>query len=132
MFKQFLAAMLAVLLINTIGLQFASANSKGDKRTRYAEKVRMNIEKLGTGENARVQVKLRDSTKLEGYISAAGGNSFTVTNFKTGAATNVVYSDVKSVKGHNLSTKMKIAIGVGIAAAIIFIIYFVTVVHYDD
>ena len=31
-------------------------------------KVKEVINKLGTGENARVEVKLRDQTKLKGYV----------------------------------------------------------------
>ena len=50
---------------------------------------------------------------------------FTVTD-KTGAATSVAYPQVKSVQGNNLSTGAKIAIGVGIAAALIFAILWYT------
>ena len=42
--------------------------------------IKANLLKLGTGESARVKVKLRDQTKLEGYISEAGEETFTVTN----------------------------------------------------
>ena len=38
----------------------------------------------------------------------------------------IAYPQVKSVKGNNLSTGAKIAIGVGIVAAIIFIILWYT------
>lgn len=38
---------------------------------------------------------------------------------KTGAATTVPYPQVKQVKGNNLSTGTKIAIGLGIVAGVI-------------
>ena len=41
---------------------------------------------------------------------------------KTGGATEVPYPQVKSVKGNNLSTGAKIAIGVGIAILVIYAI----------
>jgi hypothetical protein len=104
----------------------AYAASKEEKEARFAEKVKTNILKLGIGESARVEVKLRDKTKLKGYISAANGESFTVTDSKTGTVTTVAYPQVKSVKGNNLSTGAKIAIGVGIVAAILFIILWYT------
>ena len=126
MLKKLLSVSLAVLLINLAGMTPAYAASKEEKEARFAEKVQVNVLKLGTGEAARVKVKLRDKTKLEGYISAADGEGFTVTDSKTGMSTTVVYPQVKSVKGHNLSTGAKIAIGVGIAAAIIFIILWFT------
>ncbi len=69
---------------------------------------------------------LKRQTKLEGYISDAGAETFTVTNRKTGVAAEVAYPQVKSVQGNNLSTGAKIAIGVGIAATIIFIILWFT------
>lgn len=126
MLKKLLSLSLVALLINLAAMTPAYADSKEEKQVRFAEKVKASVLKFGTGEAARVKVKLRDKTKLEGYISAADGEGFTVTNSKTGMATTVAYPQVKSVKGHNLSTGAKIAIGVGIAAAIIFIILWFT------
>ena len=126
MLKKLLSLLLATLLINLAGVMPAYAASKEEKEARFAEKVKASVLKFGTGEAARVKVKLRDKTKLEGYISAADGETFTVKDSKTAAATTVAYLQVKSVKGHNLSTGAKIAIGVGIAATIIFIILWFT------
>ena len=126
MFKKLMSLSLAVLLLNLAGMTTVYAASKEEKQARFAEKVKSNVMKLGTGEAARVKVKLRDKTKLVGYISSAGEDNFTVTNPKTGIATMIAYPDVKSVQGNNLSTGAKIAIGVGIAATIIFIILWFT------
>ena len=51
------------------------------------------------GKGALVRVKLRDGTKLAGYVSEANENSFVIVDSKTGAATNVPYPQVKQVKG---------------------------------
>lgn len=126
MFKKVVTVLLVVLVINLAGGRLAYAASKEDKQVRFAEKIKANVQKLGTGESTRVKVKLRDQTKLEGYISDVGAESFTITNRKTGMATTVAYPDVKSVQGNNLSTGAKIAIGVGIAATIAFIILWFT------
>ena len=126
MIKKLLALALALLMINLGGMTQAFAASKEEKEARFAEKVKTNVLKLGIGQAARVEVKLRDKTKLKGYISAADAESFTVTDTKTGIATTVGYPQVKSVKGNNLSTGAKIAIGVGIAATILFIILWYT------
>jgi hypothetical protein len=125
MFKKLLSLTLVALLINLAGMAPAYAAVKEDKRARFAEKVKEKVLKFGIGEAARVKVKLRDKTKLEGYISAADEEGFTVID-STGLATTVAYPQVKSVKGNNLSTGAKIAIGVGIAAAVIFIILWFT------
>ena len=126
MFKKLFTLLLVVLVMNLAGVRLAYADSKEEKQERFAEKVKANVLKLGTGESTRVKVKLRDQAKLEGYISDAGPETFTVTNRKTGVATTVAYPQVKSVQGNTLSTGAKIAIGVGIAAAIIFIILWYT------
>jgi hypothetical protein len=126
MLKKLLSLLLVAFLINLAGVRLAYADSKEEKQARFAEKVKSNVLKLGTGETARVKVKLHDKTKLAGYISAADNEGFTVTNPKTGTATLVTYPQVKSVQGNNLSTGAKIAIGVGIAATIIFIILWYT------
>jgi L-ribulose-5-phosphate 3-epimerase UlaE len=126
MFRKLVSVLIVVLVINLAGVRLAYAESKEEKQARFAEKIKTNVLKLGTGESALVKVKLRDKTKLEGYISAAGAETFTVTNRKTGVATTVTYPDVKSVQGNNLSTGAKIAIGVGIAATVIFIILWFT------
>ena len=126
MFRKLVTLLLIAFLMNLAGVRVAYADSKEEKQARFAEKVKANVLKLGTGESTRVKVKLRDQAKLEGYISDAGAETFTVTNRKTGVATTVPYVQVKSVQGNNLSTGAKSAIGVGIAAALIFIILWFT------
>lgn len=126
MFRKLVALLFVSFVLNLAGIRLAYADSKEEKQTRFVEKVKANVLKLGTGESTRVKVKLRDEGKLEGYISDAGAESFTVTNRKTGVSTTVAYPQVKSVQGNNLSTGAKIAIGVGVAAAIIFVILWFT------
>jgi hypothetical protein len=126
MFKKLVTLLLVALVMNLAGVRLAYADSKEEKQARYAEKIKTNVLKLGTGESTRVKVKLRDQSKLEGFISDAGAESFTVTDRKTRVATVVAYPQVKSVQGNNLSTGAKIAIGAGVAAALIFIILWFT------
>lgn len=126
MFRKLITLLLVGFLINLAGVRVAYADSKEEKQARFVEKIKANVLKLGTGESTRVRVKLRDQAKLEGYISDAGAETFTVTNRNTGVATTVAYPQVKSVQGKNLSTGAKIAIGVGIAATIIFVILWFT------
>jgi hypothetical protein len=126
MFRKLVTLFLITLVMNGAGIRLSHAESKEGKQARFAEKIKANVLKLGTGESTRVKVKLRDQGKLEGYISEAGADTFTVTDRKTGVATTVAYVQVKSVQGNNLSTGAKIAIGVGIAAAVIFIILWFT------
>jgi preprotein translocase subunit SecF len=126
MLKKILSLMLVGLLLNVIGASTAYAGSREEKEARFVKKVKEGIGKLGTGREARVEVKLRDKTKLKGYVSEAGEDSFVVVDDKTGAASTVAYPQVQQVKGNNLSKAAKIALGVGvillpIIIAVIFI-----------
>jgi hypothetical protein len=69
-----------------------------------------------------VEIKRADNVKLTGYVSEAGSDSFVVTNLKTGVETTVPYNAVTQIKGHNLGTGAKIAIGIAIGAGIVLII----------
>ena len=118
MFKQLLATLLALLLVNLISQGTTYAAPVSGKET-VTERVKESILKLGTGPDARVEVKLRDKTKLNGYVFEAGDESFVIVEGKDQIATTVVYSQVKQVKGNNLSTGAKIAIGFGIGIVIL-------------
>jgi len=114
MLKKVLSLVLVGFLLNVTGVSSAHAGSKEEKEASFAEKVKEGISKLGTGAEARIEVKLRDKTKLKGYVSEAGEDSFVIVDEKTGATSTVTYPQVKQVKGNNLSKGAKIAIGVGV------------------
>ena len=122
MFKKYLVLGLTVLIINLSLSVSVFAETKVEKDAKFADKVKMNITKLGTGKDARVEVKLRDKTKLKGYISQINETGFVVVDEKTGAATEVSYSNAKQVKGNNLSTGVGIVIGVAVVVIVLFLI----------
>lgn len=108
---------LLVQLVLIHGAVFAS--QQDEKRT---SKVKASILKLGTGRDARTEVKLTDNRKIAGFIKESNDSQFVIENLKTGASETVIYSQVKSVKGKNLSTGAKILIGLGIAAGVFLFI----------
>jgi hypothetical protein len=114
MFRKALSLVLGGFLFGVAGLRLAYAGAKEEKETRFAEKVKEGISKLGTGVEARVEVKLRNKTKLKGYVSEASEDSFVIVDEKTGTTSTVSYAQVKQVKGKNLSTAAEIALGVGV------------------
>ena len=118
MLKKYFTLFLTILVFNLFLSIPLFANSKEDK---FAKKVKTNITKLGTGKDARVEVKLRDKTKLKGYVSQINENSFVVVDEKTGASTEVPYPNAKQVKGNNLSTGVSIAIVVGLLTVAIIL-----------
>ena len=122
MLKKSLSLALVGLLINMVSVSPVYAGSKEEKEARFAEKVKKGVLKLGTGTDARVEVKLRDKTKLKGYISEAGEDSFTVVDAKLGVAKTVAYPQVKQVKGNNLSSGKRVALVVGLAIATLIVL----------
>jgi hypothetical protein len=100
------------------------AKSKAEKEAQQAAKIKAAILQLGTGPDARVSLKLRDKTQVAGYIQTAGADSFVVADANTGAVTTVPYPSVTQVRGNNLSTGAKVAIVLGIVAAVLGILLF--------
>ena len=129
MLMRITSILLIVLLANIAYPSRAFAADKQEKEAKFAQKIKTELEKIGTGPDARVEVKLRDKTKLKGHISAISYEYFVVKHDKTGSPTTVTYSQVEKVKGFNLSSGAKIAIGVGIVVGVIFIIALIAVPH---
>ena len=126
MFKRNLSLALIGALIFALTLTPpALAKSKAEKEVEFAAKVKTGIAKLGVGPEAKLTVKLRDKTKLTGFVSQIGPDSFIIADAKTGATTKVAYPNVTQVKGNNLSTGAAIAIGVAVAGAILLILFLV-------
>jgi hypothetical protein len=133
MFKKTVTMMLAVVLIHAVAfVKPVVASSKAEKAAQRIEKVKAGILKLGTGPDARVAMKLRGDAKVAGYISEVGSDSFVVKDLKTGAATTVDFADVAQVKGHNLSTGAKIAIGIAIGVGATLLVLYIIFATLQD
>ena len=117
--KKILTFIVAVLLMQTVFMNQTFAETKEEK---FAGKVKTEIAKLGTGTDARIKVKLKDGSKIKGFVSEVSDNQFVVTNTETGQNTAVPYSGVKQVKGNNLSTGVTLLIGLGVLLAAVLII----------
>ncbi|MFL6207794.1 MAG: hypothetical protein ACJ74W_03025 [Pyrinomonadaceae bacterium] len=125
MWRRSLALMLVCLLVHLSAAAPTFAQAQAEQEAQHTARVKAGILKLGTGEQARVKLRLRDKTKLAGYVSAADAESFIVVNPKTGVTTTVAYAQVKQIKGHNLSTGAKIAIGFGVLVGALLVTYLI-------
>ena len=133
MFKRNLSLLLISSLVFSLALTpTALAKPKAEKEAEFATKVKAGIAMLGVGRDARVEVKLRDKTKLKGYISEATADTFSVTDLKTSAITTVAYPNVTQVKGNNLSTGATIAIAVGIAVGVTILVLYLIARSIND
>ena len=127
MLKRLLARMLMGMLV-TMAIGFRSVNAQSFKDAPQgagqddplAEKVREDVLKLGAGEKARIEVKLRDNSKLKGYIGETLEDSFTVLGSKNSSSQRFAYSEVQKVKkaGSSFSTRSWIIVGAAVAAAV--------------
>jgi len=115
----------ALLTFSTIGQQSISASTKAEREARFAQKIKAAIVQLGTGLSSQVNLKLRDNTKLTGYISEIGDTSFVVTDLTSAETTTVSYPNVAQVKGNNLSTRTKIIIAAAVIAGVAITLYIV-------
>ena len=127
MFRRALAVMISGILVSSaIGYQPAHAQTQGTVGA--AEESRAAVQKLGVGTKTRVEVRMQDGTKLRGSISAAGEDTFNLTDSKTGQDRTVAYADVARVKksGGGLSARTWVIIA---AAAVTAVIVGVTVIE---
>jgi len=122
MLRRTTSLLLAICVISLFLAPVALADSNEAKRAAVAEKVRSGIRKLGTGPEAKIELKLYDGKKIKGYVSEASDEQFVVVDRKTSTPIEVSYNSVKQIKGNNLSSAVKIAIGVGILLLLTIII----------
>lgn len=124
MCKKLFSLALVVLLCHG-GDALLGRNVSGQGGT-VDDKIKASVAKRGTGPKAKVTVKLKDKTTLKGYISNASGDSFTLSDSKTGQVRTLAYSDVAEVKkqgGMSLAAKIGIGMGIGVGAlALLFAI----------
>lgn len=109
-----------MLLTTAFGFQLTHAQTATG--TQQVEKVRAQVAKIGTGEKAKVHVKLQDNTRLKGYIRDSAQDSFTVVDSKTGVRT-LAYADVTEVRKQKSGfSNLTWGIIAGAAAAVIIVV----------
>lgn len=132
MFKKSLSLVLIGALAFTLAaVPSVTARSKEEQAAQFAAKVQAGIARLGVGRDTRVEVKLRDKTKLKGYLSEVTADTFAVTDLKTGATTTVAYPEITQVKGNNLSTGAIIAISVAAAVGVTLLVIWLLIAASD-
>ena len=111
MFSKSLSVWLAAWMIVASGSP--NAQAKNDPQGAHASRVKAAIQRLGTGESARLKVVLYDDTTLAGSIVEIGDDQFVLHDAKTGKNTEIAYSAVKRLKGNAPGLARTIALGAG-------------------
>ncbi len=131
MLKKSLSVALLGLTLLFTNLQLINAQTSTGNNAATVDKIKANVTKRGTGEKVRVNVKMLNGTKMKGFISQAGDDSFTLTDSKTKQTSTLAYSDVAQVKKQGLSTGAKILIGVGVGVAVTAVVLAVAFRNFD-
>jgi hypothetical protein len=118
MIKKSLTVVLIALMLLFNNLQSVTAQTRTVNDAATINKIKANVSKRGTGEKARVNVKMLNGTKMKGFISQTGEDSFTLADSKTKQTSTLAYSDIAQVKKQGMSTGTKILIGVGVGVAV--------------
>lgn len=122
MFAKLLSLTLAGLLTSMVTPVAVSAQSQAGKDPQQADQVKAKVTKLGTGKQARVEVKLRDNTKLKGYIGEIAEAHFTLVDPKHGTVTPVPYEQVQQIKNTNHSGWYALGLGAGVVGGLMLVV----------
>jgi hypothetical protein len=107
MLRKYLSVFLALILLQiTTGSAFSSTRAEKDDQRRA--QVKAEVSKHGTGEKARIRVKMIDGKTLKGFIEEAGADSFLLRESETGGPRTIAYSDVSKIKDKEASRFQKI------------------------
>ena len=115
--------LISVLLSNALVLFLCTgtlgASPQGEKEAKETAEVKARIAKLGTA--VLVEIRLRDKTKLKGYVQQIAEDHFVISDLKTDNTTNIAYAQVrkvKRVKDHHLAERQMSVIAVVIVAVL--------------
>jgi hypothetical protein len=124
MFRKLSSLALAGLLLNLVCAAPVVARRSQETDAKRVAQVKATLAKLGTGPNARIEVKLRNKTKLKGYVSETREDRFLIADTKSGAVTEVMYSQVEKVtpgtkKGFSVTKVLIVtAVSVGVISGL--------------
>ena len=131
MLKTFLSLLIAVALWCGTSTQPVMA-WQGTSQVPTVEQIKSKVARLGVGAKAKATIKLKDGTKVKGYVAQAGEDDFVMRDRKTDAPTTIRYADVLKVEGNRgHSTARNIAIGVAAGVGAVLAVIFITIAHLD-
>jgi hypothetical protein len=117
MLKKYVSLVLVLLLTNVFLVVPAQARTRTVKQEQTVEEIKIKVAKLGVGAKARATVRMKDGTKIKGYITEARDNNFVMRDRKTNEPHVINYADVAKVeKNSGHSTARNLALGIGIGA----------------
>lgn len=123
MLKTQMSLFVALVLLFSAVPQSAVARQSGSQAP-TVEAVKSKIARMGVGAKAKATIRLKNGTKVKGYVAQAGENDFVMRDRKTDAPTTILYADVLKVednKGHSTARNIAIGVAVGVGAVLAII-----------
>ena len=123
MLKTHVSLFVAVVLLFSAVPQSAVARQSGSQAP-TVEAVKSKIARMGLGAKAKATIRLKNGTKVKGYVAQAGDDDFVMRDRKTDAPTTILYTDVLKVednKGHSTARNIAIGVAVGVGAVLAII-----------
>ena len=119
MLKTFLLLLIVVLSCGTVSRVAIAGQSTSQVST--VEQIKSKVARIGVGAKAKATIRLKNGTKVKGYIAQAGEDDFVMRDRKTDAPTTIRYADVLKVednKGHSTARNIAIGVAVGVGAVL--------------
>lgn len=91
-----------------------SAQTATDKDSRLVLNIKNTVAKVGTEPNRKIKVKLKDGTKLKGYITEIKDDYFALLDDKSGKVISVQYLQAVEAKRDGLPKYATALIGAGV------------------
>ena len=121
-----------VCLATLIAVCFFVPAAQAQQQSDQTAKVKAEVVNRLNKKEEHVKIRLRNGTEVKGYITQTSDNGFTLSNEKTKTGTEIAYADVQHVEGRGMSKTKKIAIGVGIGAAVFAAMIAYAFTHFWD
>jgi hypothetical protein len=93
--KKYFSFFLIVFMLLALFPHGSVAQTATDTR---ADRARETAAKIGTGENSRIEVKLRDGRQLKGYLETISDDSVTLIQKGSAAPTTISFSEIDELK----------------------------------
>lgn len=131
MLKTHLSFLVAVMLL-LVTVPHPTIAKQTSSQAPTVEAIKSKVARIGVGAKAKATIRLKNGTKVKGYIAQVQEDDFVIRDRKTDAPTTIRYVDVLKVeenRGH--STARNVAIGVAAGVGAVLAIIFITIAHLD-
>ena len=122
------ALLITLLLTCSWSAVFAKEPTSRQKEELTVDEIKTKLSRIGLGDEARVTVRLKNGSKVKGYITIVGQNEFVVYSTKDAVPVRIAYSDVEKVEDNrprfakSLARSFAIRAGVGAAGIMVVLV----------